>query len=313
MKKISLLLGALFFSFMIGCKNIDELDVKPKDGLVKSAKPFVLDTNSVNLKPNSIETLKQLEAMFQKNMKSNKLAKKADFDNYAFGKAMWEANLSSEQNDWFDNIAIFGNNSEQVKEMIWNDTYEVEKFMSLIGMELNRNIFNQNAEIASPYFSLKLALLSAAHHNSIGDNLTGGWVRESYRYRYDNQTLDQIVFNDYIGRSVAGNTQNNGFYLFLDVVISSWIYGNRAVPGVTRVGTFNGVPLYANPFASGSFTLPASTRDACGIYLQSASLDDGDEIKHEFGHILQGEDLGLWCFYTEIAINSTKSANKNGQ
>jgi hypothetical protein len=185
--------------------------------------------------------------------------------------------------------------------------------MSLIGMELNRNIFNQNAEIASLYFSLKLALLSAAHAQSIGNSLTSGWVYESYKNRYDNETVNQIVFNDYVGRTVGINTQNNGFYLFLDVTVSSWINGNRAVPGVTRVGTFNGVPLYANPFASGSFSLPASTRGECGIYLQSASLDDGDAIKHEFGHILQGEDLGLWCFYTEIAINSPKSAKRDGQ
>ncbi len=184
MKKISLLLGVFFFSFFIGCKSIDELDVKPKDGLVKFTKPFVLDTNSVHLKPNSMETLKQLEAMFKKNAKNDKSARTESFS-YSFQKTLWRITLSQEQNEWFNSIALFGYDAEDIKDKIWNDVYNVRNFLDMFGME-------RNPDISSPYFSLSLALLSAAHSQSVGDNLTGGWVRESYKNRYNNETLNQI-------------------------------------------------------------------------------------------------------------------------
>lgn len=201
MKKISLLLSVLFVSFMIGCKSIDELDVKPKDGLVKFTKPFVLDTNSVHLKPNSMESLKQLELMLKKSVKNDKSAKKADFDGYGLGKLFWQAGFSPEQNQWFNSIELFGYDSEDIKQKLWDDVYNVRNFLDMLGME-------RNPDISSPYFSLSLALLSAAHTQSIGGNLTSGWVGESYQYRYNSQTLSQIVFNDFIGRSVATNSNN---------------------------------------------------------------------------------------------------------
>jgi hypothetical protein len=314
MKKINLLLSVLFVSFMIGCKSIDELEVKPKDGLVKLTKPFVLDTNSIHLKPNSMETLKQLEAMFQKNMKNNKATRKADFDNYAFGKSLWEEMLTQEQNQWFNNIALFGNNSEEVKEKIWNDIYEVENFMRLIGMELNRNIFDPNSEISSPYFSLKLALLSAAHVQSIGDGLTGGWVAESYKNRFDNDTRNQILYNDYVGRSIGHNTQNNGFYLFLDVTMTSWVNNNRAIPGSVLYGYYEGVPIFVNVFMQSgrAVTFPGYSRSLSGIHFATDEINLNDTRRHEFGHILQSEETGLLCFYTTIAIASIKSADRQG-
>jgi len=82
------------------------------------------------------------------------------------------------------------------------------------------------------------------------------------------------------------------------------------------VGKYNGTNVFETSqlgtgLGSGGVTLPGT-----GIFVGKGVFSQGldpDLLMHEFGHILQANDIGKANFYGKVAPSSLWSANKHGQ
>jgi hypothetical protein len=209
----------------------------------------------------------------------------------------WESQLSSSQQTWFLE------NGQELKQSIYIDE-------QLIGRDLDDLSLSRNIDYAYPLFCYQVALASGHHTQSMGPELAESWVQLTYANQIPAESND-VMFNFNVGRqfSVGRASGDLGDPLYNYMFISGSRY---RIPGEVQVGTYNGVPLYSAFYLQfGSFTLPASTRGNSRIYLDVSQTNDQDLIRHEFGHVLQGEELGLSCYYGTIVKESISSAYRD--
>ncbi|MBR8840915.1 MAG: hypothetical protein DSM106950_44895 [Stigonema ocellatum SAG 48.90 = DSM 106950] len=218
----------------------------------------------------------------------------------------WQDNLSWSQQNWISQQA----DPENTSYTLWNDE------RSIAGALSSKNI-SADIDVHNIFNCYQIALVGAYHTQSIGEAKAKEWMIMTYIDGVGYST--ETTFNFNVGKQVALSSYTGALD---DAVYKSMFIDNTnfKVPGITVIGSYYGVTIYENPLMnlSGSFTFPGLTRANSAIYLQSFFADDmnsqrtKDVIKHEFGHILQREALGITCYFTEIAINSSQSASENG-
>ncbi|RZK44690.1 MAG: hypothetical protein EOO61_02890 [Hymenobacter sp.] len=215
----------------------------------------------------------------------------------------WEANLSWQQNNFLNQQA----DRESIEYALWNDERNLAGYLSGKG-------FSQNIDIAYPLFCFQAGAISALHVASVGASLAQTWVQMTYADASSPYGND-VMFNFNVGKQVAQlypSASDLPAKVYNEMFLTN---ANYKVPGAVSVGTHFGVPLYKNPLGTGwgSFTLPSTTRAKGRIYLDPTDYNNTTLrpklIRHEFGHILQGEQLGLQCFYSEIVPYSIASAS----
>lgn len=218
----------------------------------------------------------------------------------------WQSNLNWSQQNWISQQA----DPENISYTLWNDE------RSIAGALSSKNIAT-DIDVHNIFNCYQIALVGAYHTQSIGEAKAKEWMIMTYIDGVGYST--ETTFNFNVGKQVALSSYTG---TLSDAVYKNMFIDNTnfRVPGITVIGSYRGVTIYENPLMnlSGSFTFPGLTRANSAIYLQSyyansmSSQGTIDVIKHEFGHILQREALGITCYFTEIAINSPISAAKNG-
>lgn len=221
----------------------------------------------------------------------------------SMGFGTWSSMLTSAQDGWIQLAA--NQTGESDLGVIEYDLYSIE---ASVGQDLRNRGLSDEMSPSNPFYCYIVALYSARVYESYGSSASS-WIAQTVNNTGPTITDNSISYNYNIGKQYIDNNVSGSLFNYM------FISGTRyMIPGQQYVGTYNGTPLYTASYLQyGSFTLPGSTRANGRIYLQNGFQNDQDLIRHEFGHILQGEDFGLTCFYTQVVPASIQSANKDGQ
>ncbi|MBC8080736.1 MAG: hypothetical protein H7X86_10350, partial [Gorillibacterium sp.] len=231
----------------------------------------------------------------------NRGARSLAGSNISYGT--WSSSLTSGQRGW---IQLTANQmGESDTQIIEYDLYSIE---TTVGQDLRDRGLSDEMSPSNPFYCYIVALYSEYVYRSYGAYTPKGWITQTVNNDGPGINDNSIDYNYNVGIQYVQTSTDPDLFTYM------FINGTRfMVPGAVLLRTYYDVKVYRNPFGSqGSFTLPGGSRQTGSIYLDPSEENDLDLLKHEFGHILQAEALGRFCYYNVIAYQSIDSAQRDG-